>query len=284
MLLPKPVQDVGRVKACVVAQLPRDHLEGFSVAVDDELGLAVDLARVHAQELGQLHLDRSPARHNLGVLDGAADDHDGVVDRALRLRDELLRSSTQHNRRGLALRTLGEDVEALVPDLLLLEETARADDLGHEVLDRGLHAGAARTHHPLHVVVGHAPRAEDVAVCEVLRRQVADREAREHDLAASGDDFVELLVDDVPLRVDDALVLFGVVEADFGVLLLRFELELDVEEADFGVGEPFRLLLETGVRKRLLERDSVHKERILESSSRHFLDADHLEAHVRVKR
>eukprot|EP00961_Rhodomonas_salina_P094602 1273238-Rhodomonas_salina.1 len=38
---------------------------------------------------------------DLGVLDGAADDHDGVVDRALRLRDELLRScAAQHQSQG----------------------------------------------------------------------------------------------------------------------------------------------------------------------------------------
>ena len=58
----------------------------------------------------------------------------------------------------------------------------------------------------LKVVLRHTSRTEDVAVGKVLRREVADREAREDDLGARLGDRLELVVDDGPLGVDDGLV------------------------------------------------------------------------------
>lgn len=60
----------------------------------------------------------------------------------------------------------------------------------------------------------HPPGAEDVPVGEVLRAQVPDGQPRQHDPGAGVRALGQLVVDDVPLRVHDLLVLRGVAEAD----------------------------------------------------------------------
>ena len=90
-----------------------------------------------------------------------------------------------------------------------------------EVADRGLHGGAGGGTDAVHVLALDAARAEEAAVSKVLCPEVSDRELGEDDLGAGLDASVELVVDDLPLGVDDALVLGRVLDADLGVLLLR---------------------------------------------------------------
>lgn len=68
------------------------------------------------------------------------------------------------------------------------------------------HIPTRRLSGPLHVVVGHSPRAEDVSVREILRRQIPDGQLGQHDLRARLRDVVQLLVDDVWGRnIDDVV-------------------------------------------------------------------------------
>ena len=57
MFLAQLVEDVGRVKASIVAELARDHFERAGHGADQQLLLAGDAARKVAQVLGQLHFD-----------------------------------------------------------------------------------------------------------------------------------------------------------------------------------------------------------------------------------
>merc|ERR1719197_2017508 len=59
---------------------------------------------------------------------------------------------------------------------------------------------------PPHAVVRHPAGAEDVTVREPLRRDVADRQLAQHALGARVGNLLELVVQDVPLGVDDGLV------------------------------------------------------------------------------
>ena len=59
MFLPQLVEDVGGVKAGVVAELAWDDLEGFGHGSDQQLLLTGDGARVVPQVLRQLHLNRT---------------------------------------------------------------------------------------------------------------------------------------------------------------------------------------------------------------------------------
>ena len=63
-------------------------------------------------------------------------------------------------------------------------------------------------------------------------------------------------------------------DADFGVVLLTLELELDVQANDLGVLEGLGLLLETGVGEGLLECDTVDKQGILQGATGDLLDTN----------
>ena len=216
----------------------------------------------------EFHLDSSTTSDNGVVLNRPADDHDGVVERPLRLLHELLGPAAQHDRARLALGHPGEQVEPLPADLLLLKVLARSEGAVAQIVDCGLDGAAARLHGADEVLLGDAAGAEHVAVGKVLRGDVADGELGEHNLGTGSADGVQLLVEDVPLGVDDLLVLLDVVDADLGVVLLGLELQLDVEEGDLGVGVVLGLHLEPGVGESLLEGHALDEEGVLKRTTR----------------
>jgi len=95
VLLAQLVENVGGIETGVVAQLAWNDLQTLGDGGDQKLLLAGNGARVVTQQLGQLHFDGTTSGYNRVVLDGAAHNHDGVVERALRLLQELLGTTTQ---------------------------------------------------------------------------------------------------------------------------------------------------------------------------------------------
>lgn len=88
----------------------------------------------------------------------------------------------------------------------------------------------------------------------------------------------------MPFGFHDLVVLLGVLDADLGIFLLALELQLQIEQAELGVLEVLRLLLEAGVGEGLLECDAVNEERISDGASGDHLDPDEvLVEEVRVK-
>ena len=140
------------------------------------------------------------------------------------LLDELFGAATEDDGGRLLGGALGEEVEALVANLLLLEMPALAQHPLVKAVDAGLNLRPSGLHDPDDVSHLDASRAEQALIGEVLGGEVADGELGEDDVGAAADALVELLVDDVPLGVNDALVLVGVGDADLGVLLLGLEL------------------------------------------------------------
>lgn len=63
------VQDVGGVKASVVAQLSGDDLQGLGVRSDQQLLFSRDGPGIIPQVLGQLHLYGSSTRYNGVILE-----------------------------------------------------------------------------------------------------------------------------------------------------------------------------------------------------------------------
>mmetsp|Transcript_77198 Transcript_77198/g.226426 ORF Transcript_77198/g.226426 Transcript_77198/m.226426 type:complete len:381 (+) Transcript_77198:378-1520(+) len=280
MLLPQLVQDQGAVGAAVLCQRHGDDLQRAGKVVDHQLLLAGDGPRVLPQVAAQLHLDGAPATNDLGVPHGGLHDQQRVLQRALRLVDELLGPAPDEDGRGIRAGALREEVVALRPDLPLLELAAGAEDAGRDALDRGLDLAAGGPPGALQVVLVHPAGAEDVAVGEVLGGQVPDGQAAEHHLRPGLGDEVQLLVDDVPLSVDDGLVLVGVRDADLSVVLLRLELELEVEQQDLGVRELLGLLLEARVREGLLEGHALDQRGVGDRAAGHLLDAHRRDAQV----
>ena len=182
------------------------------------------------------------------------------MQRPLHLGNELLGATTEHQGAGLGLGAVLEEVEALTADLPLVEAAACAEVLRADVGAGALDCGAGGLDYALHVVGGDTAGAEDVAVGEELCGEIADGELGEHHLGARLGAGLELLVDDLPLGVDDGLVFRHLLHANLGVVLLSLELELDVEAHDLGLDKGLGLLLETGVGEGLLEGDTVDEE------------------------
>lgn len=61
---------------------------------------------------------------------------------------------------------------------------------------------------------------ENAAICEVLGGQITDGKTRQHDLRTALGDVLKLLVDNVPLGVDDLLEVLGVAKSDLSIFLL----------------------------------------------------------------
>lgn len=271
------VEDVGGVEAGVVAQLARDNLQRLGKRLDDGLLLVRDvLVGVVVQVRRDLHLDGAAAADNRPVLDGALDNHDGVVQRALHLGNELLGAAAQHQRARLGLGAALEEVVALAANLALLKGLARAQVLRQDVGACGLGDGAGGLGDALHVLGRHAAGAEDVAVGKVLRGQVANGQLAEHHLGARLGDGLELLVDDLPLGVHNGLVFGHLLDADLGVVLFGLELQLDIQAHNLGLAEGLGLLLEAGIGECLLEGHAVDEAGLGQGTAGDLLDADEL--------
>lgn len=181
----------------------------------------------------------------------------------LHLGDKLLRPAPQQQGTRPGALTVLENVEPLAADLAFLEFPAGAEVLVFNVGAGGLDRPPDGLDDAFQVVMGDPAGTKDIPIRKVLRGEVPDRQPGEDDLGPRGDDRLELTVDDLPLGIDDRLVLRYLVHADLGVVLFGLEFELDVEAEDARVGELLGLLLESGVGKGFLERDASDQERVL---------------------
>ena len=107
----------------------------------------------------------------------------------------LLGSAPEHNGGRGGAGALGEEVEALVANLLLLERAASADDVGREAVHGRLDGRASRLTDANHVPDLNPAGAEQALVGEVLRGEVADGKLGEHHIGAASNALVELVVD-----------------------------------------------------------------------------------------
>lgn len=110
----------------------------------------------------------------------------------------------------------------------------------------------------------------------ILRSQITDGELAENNLGSGLVDSLQLVVDDLPLGIDDGLVLRYMLDAHLGVVLLALQLQLDVQADNLRVLEVLGLLLETGVREGLLEGDTVDEQGFLKTTTSNPLHTDQL--------
>jgi hypothetical protein len=206
------------------------------------------------------YLNRSTTCNYITILDSPLNHHDGIVQAALDLLDKLVCAATQNECARLRLRALLEHVEALAADLPLVELAASAQVLPSNVRACRLDATADSLDDPAQVTSGDTASTEDVAVREPLRREIADGQLAEHNLSARLLDCLELAVDDLPLGVDDGLVVLHGLDSDFSVVLLRLQLEFHVQAENKGIGKGLRLLLGTCIGERLLEGDTLDEQ------------------------
>ena len=107
-----------------------------------------------------------------------------------------------------------------------------------------------------------------------LCRQITDRQLAENNLGTGLVDRLELVEDDLPLGVDNGLVLRHLLNTNLRIVLLTLQLQLHVETHDLGILEVLWLLLKTGVGESLLEGNAVDEERILKTTAGDLLHTD----------
>ena len=275
VLPPKGGENICGIETRIVAELPRNDLQSLGEGSHNELPLALDRQCMFPKEARYLHLDGTATGHDRARLESPLHHHQSIVDAALTLGNELLAATAKDDGRRELGGTVGKDIEPLVTDALLLETTARAQYSLEQIVGAGLDGTAGGLGDSLQVAVLHPAGAEQTPVGKVLRGQIADGELAKDDVGPALDAGVELVVDDLPLGVDDALVLVGILDADLGVLLLGLELELDVEEEDLGMVELLGHLLEASVREGLLEGDAaLDEEGLADVTAGDALDGD----------
>lgn len=120
-------------------------------------------------------LCRSAASNDLVILDGALDNHDGVVQTPLDFRDELFGPTSKDQRARLCLPASFKQIVSLATNLLLFERLALPEVLGANVGTCRLNRTSDSLHDSLQVVDRHSTCAKDVSIGKVLCCQVTDR-------------------------------------------------------------------------------------------------------------
>lgn len=159
------VKDISGIETGIVAKLARNDLESLGKGLDDTLLLVWDVGvGVCVQVFRDFHFAGTTTGDNVLVLDGALDDHDGIVQGALDLGDELVGTTTEDESAGLCCRAALEEVETLATDLAFFEDITGSEVSGLNVGAGGLDRCACCLADTLEVVRGNTASTEDVAV------------------------------------------------------------------------------------------------------------------------
>lgn len=126
----------------------------------------------------------------------------------------------------------------------------------------------------LQILDGDTTSAEDVSVREVLSGKIADRQLRKNNLSARVYNNVELVVDDLPLGIDNFLEVVGIFQTDLSGVLLCLQFKFQIQNQDLRVQERFRLLLKTCIREGLLKADALDKEGVSNGAASDLLYSD----------
>lgn len=94
---PESVDDIQRIKTCIISNDPRDDLKSLCIHVHHQLLLAGNAHCMLLEALGKLHLSSASTCHHCVGLETTTHDHYGIVERTLGLFDELLCTTTQDN-------------------------------------------------------------------------------------------------------------------------------------------------------------------------------------------
>ena len=161
---------------------------------------------------------------------------------------KVLGSTSSEDESGrFGLHALSEHVESLITNLNLLELATESKDVLGKSIDGCLKNGSSSFSNSSEIIFLYSSRAENVSVGKVLGSKVTNWKVGENDLSSRFDNLIELLVDNVPLGINDLLEIVWVLDPDLGVVLLSLELKLKLKNGDLWVLETFWLLLESSI-------------------------------------
>mmetsp|Transcript_4606 Transcript_4606/g.13266 ORF Transcript_4606/g.13266 Transcript_4606/m.13266 type:complete len:496 (+) Transcript_4606:485-1972(+) len=274
MLASQSSKNIRGVQSGVLAQLSRDDLECLGVCGYYQLFFSLDFQGSLSQCIGDAHLHGTATGNDRSRGDGPLHHHERIVHASFALGNELLGASSQHNGARQRRRAQREQIESFVPDLGLLEESAGSENGFAQSIRGGLNGSVGGLCNPLHVSVGDPSRAEHAPIGKILGRQISNRQFRQDNVRPAVDAGIELVVNDLPFRVDDRLVILEAGNPNLRVFLFRLEFQFDIEEQDFRVLVFLGHLFEPGIGKRLFEGDSLHQKGLANVSPGDLFDGD----------
>lgn len=177
--------------------------------------LSFNLSALVSEQFGKLHLHCTSASNDLVVLHDSPHNHNGVIETSLRLLQKLLGASPKQNGCGFTLGTTSKNVISFLTNSSLFEDPTKTQALLSEVCYRCLDDCTSGLLHSFDILLGHSSGAENVSISEVLRGEISDRKLREDDIRSRLMDLLQLVVDDFPLGIHDALKLLWILYPDF---------------------------------------------------------------------
>ena len=224
---------------------------------------------------GEGHFDCSSPGHYPAGLHGSPHNHDGVVETALRLCDELLCPSSEDNRAGFGQRTVFEEIVSLCSDTFLLKLSTLSETFLRQSIHSCLNDSSCGLGYSYQIFVRHSSCAKQTSICEILCREISDGQFAQNDLGSGVDDLVQLIVDDLPLGIHYGLILVRLFESDLGIFLFGLQLQLQIQKTYVDISdELLLLLLEAGVGESFFEGYSIDHKTIHDAASGDHFDSD----------
>mmetsp|Transcript_40917 Transcript_40917/g.65780 ORF Transcript_40917/g.65780 Transcript_40917/m.65780 type:complete len:309 (+) Transcript_40917:423-1349(+) len=273
----KVIHNVSRIEPSVVRQLSWNRFKGFCKSSDHKLLLGVNRSRIIAQVLAQLHLNGSTSTNNACVLHSPLHHHQGIMQGSFSFSNKLLCSTSKNDCGCLRFWAASEHIETFTSNLPLFEPSTPSENFFVQIVQRSLDDTPCRLGNSVKILVGNSARTEYPSVGEKLGGQVPNWKFRKNNFRTGVYNCLQLAIYYFPFSINNRLILGWVLNSNFRITGLGFELQLHIQEADFRVLEKFRCLFKSSVREGLFKRDPFYNERIRGRSSRNFFDSNHVQ-------
>ena len=104
--------------------------------------------------------------------------------------------------------------------MLLFEFSTSSQDICVQVVDGGLKGGSSGFRNPVDILIGDSTGTENSTVSKPLGGEIPDREFGQNNIGTNVMHFLQFFIDDLPLRIHDALEVIDVFDSDLCVFFL----------------------------------------------------------------
>mmetsp|Transcript_40486 Transcript_40486/g.96218 ORF Transcript_40486/g.96218 Transcript_40486/m.96218 type:complete len:301 (-) Transcript_40486:646-1548(-) len=224
--------------------------------------------------LGHLHLGPSAAVDDAAVDDGLAQHAERVVERALRLVEDVRRGAAEHDGAGLRLGDAAELDELILPDHHLFDDLAFPEGDVLRIVERRRDFAAGDKREPLDALKVRVLDCHHARVRKQLLREVVDQLTVDEAVDAVVDDLLHLVPHLVLLRGLDIRHLLHRLRADPRAVDLNLvRVHGGVGDEDLGILDALRL----PDPDLLVQDEPLVQEGLLEGPARALDDLDGLE-------
>lgn len=285
MLVTKFCHKNDGVKSSVFGKSVGDEFEGFSVSAADIGVGSEDVARVHLELMGDLHLNAGSSGHGGTLLNEGSDDTKSIMEGSVGLIEDELVGSSEENRDGLSSVGASSDFNDLGTTLGdFVDEVGVTELLLGKLVDVGDGSGVDGSRDEVYLVAVDVLNDHHVLLGQEMEGEVGDSLSEhglleEEDVGASGEDLLDELKDVFTLFLKESIHGSVIVDNDVGFEVRLGGGERELDESDLG-------LLDSGgatseVRHLLVDKDeSIDELGVINGATEFLLDIDVSEVDV----